>query len=401
MTTKNTKNIGGTEKDAFHRYKRPELKTKVEKPGTNGVKTVIENMSAIAKALRVPPEYPTRFLGYELCTQATYEDSSDRTCTVVKGKHTEKDLDKALDEFIKKFVLCPRCKLPETKISVKKGQVRINCAGCGHAGPLATGHRLENYISKNPPNQKKSQDGSKEKKVDEDEKQEEKKSIEEPEKKDEEENWSLDTSVEARKARRAEFLAAQLVNTGRSTGATDDAKPETVLKLFMKSKTEAIAIAAELDRLQLKHGLSPEERYRILLLASIDLSTPKTLASQFAKQASLFKRVVKGQNAGVLFITSIERLLDSVSPSPSDSQEQAEGRAKHQEDTKTNLISRIGLVLQKLYEGDVLPEEAILAWAQSPPDASAWVVGRDVATQSRKCANPFVEWLQSAEEDED
>jgi len=169
----------------------------------------------------------------------------------------------------------------------------------------------------------------------------------------------------------------------------------------MKSKTEAIAIAAELDRLQLKHGLSPEERYRILLLASIDLSTPKTLASQFAKQASLFKRVVKGQNAGVLFITSIERLLDSVSPSPSDSQEQAEGRAKHQEDTKTNLISRIGLVLQKLYEGDVLPEEAILAWAQSPPDASAWAVGRDVATQSRKCANPFVEWLQSAEEDED
>jgi len=146
-----TKNIGGTDKDAFYRYKRPELKTKVEKPGTNGVKTVIENMAAVAKALKVPPEYPTRFLGYELCTQATFEDSADRTCTIVKGKYSIEELDRALDEFIKKFVLCPVCKLPETRISVKKGQVRIRCASCGHAGPLTSSHRLENYISKNPP----------------------------------------------------------------------------------------------------------------------------------------------------------------------------------------------------------------------------------------------------------
>jgi len=147
METK-TKNIGGVDKDKFHRYKRPVPIVKVEKPGTNGVKTVIENMTAIAKALEIPPEYPTRFFGYELGSQATYEDSTDRTCTIIKGKHTLQDLDRLLEEFIKKFILCPKCKLPETKISVKKGQVRIDCRGCGHAGPLATGHRLENFIAK-------------------------------------------------------------------------------------------------------------------------------------------------------------------------------------------------------------------------------------------------------------
>jgi len=154
METK-TKNIGGVDKDKFHRYKRPVPIIKVEKPGTNGVKTVIENMTAIAKALAIPPEYPTRFFGYELGSQATYEDSADRTCTIIKGKHTVQDLDRILEEFIKKFILCPKCKLPETKISVKKEQVRIDCRGCGFAGPLATGHRLENFITKNPPNQKK------------------------------------------------------------------------------------------------------------------------------------------------------------------------------------------------------------------------------------------------------
>jgi len=416
-----TKNIGGTDKDAFYRYKRPELKTKVEKPGTNGVKTVIENIGAIAKALKVPPEYPTRFLGYELCTQATFEDSTDRTCTIVKGKHTEKELDKALDEFIKKFVLCPTCKLPETRISVKKGQVRIKCASCGHAGPLTTGHRLENYIAKNPPNQTKEskakgtgKDPTKKTKGKDDSSDEEpsqptdgkEKPAEKQKEEIEKEDWSLDTSIEAQKARRAEFLAAQLVKTNRTSGAGEEGekgestKPETILKNFIKDNSDGVAIAAELDRLQLKHGLSPEERYRILLTAAIDLSQPKTLGAQFTKRAPLFKKAVKGKAAGVLFITSIERLLDSGSIPHGGSQE-AETRGKSQEDLKTNLVSRIALVLQKLYEGDVLEEDAILTWAQSPPEVSAWAVGRDVASYARKSAKPFIDWLQSAEEDED
>jgi len=413
MATK-TKNIGGTDKDAFYRYKRPELKTKVEKPGTNGVKTVIENIGAIAKALKVPPEYPTRFLGYELCTQATYEDSADRTCTIVKGKHTEKELDKALDEFIKKFVLCPTCKLPETRISVKKGQVRIKCASCGHAGPLLTGHRLENFIAKNPPNQKKGKDGkepgkSKGKNKDESsdeepsEEKEKKEKEKAPEKKKDEiekEDWSLDTSIEAQKARRTEFLLAQGVKT-RSSETSDDSegsKPETILKNFMKDTTDSVAVAAELDRLQLKHGLSPEERYRILLTASIDLSNPKTIAAQFSKWAPLFKKTIKGKTQGVLFITSIERLLDSGSVHGNSTQE-AETRGKAQEDLKSNLVSRIALVLQKLYEADVLVEEAVLSWAQSPPEVSSWAVGRDVAAYARKSAKPFTDWLENAEEE--
>jgi len=395
METK-TKNIGGTDKDKYHRYKRPEFKTKVEKPGTNGVKTVIENMSAIAKALQVPPEYPTRFLGYELCTQATYEDSADRTCTIIKGKHTVQDLDKALEEFIKKFILCSKCKLPETKISVKKGQVRVNCRGCGHAGPLTTGHKLDNYISKNPPSRKKD-DGFKKS-------TEEKSPTEiEPEKKDEDEKeeWSLDTSIEAQKARRAEFLAAQRGKTPISPDEeTENAKPETILKNFMQITTDPVAVLAELDRLQLKHGLVPEERYRILLMSAIDVSSPKTIATQFTKQAPLLKRVVKDKSGGILLITSIERLLDSASPRPSDSgQEQAEIRSKLQEDLKANFVTRIPVILKKLYDEDALSEEAILAWAQSPPEASA-AVGKDVATYARKCAKPFIQWLQTAEEAE-
>ena len=41
-------------RDANHRYKMPALATKTESRG-NGVKTVVVNMAAVAKALRVAP----------------------------------------------------------------------------------------------------------------------------------------------------------------------------------------------------------------------------------------------------------------------------------------------------------------------------------------------------------
>lgn len=41
--------------DIYYRYKMPVLKAKVEGKG-NGIKTVIENMADIAKAMDRPPE---------------------------------------------------------------------------------------------------------------------------------------------------------------------------------------------------------------------------------------------------------------------------------------------------------------------------------------------------------
>jgi len=42
----------------------PALQLKIEGKG-NGIKTNIVNMSDVSKALRVPNEYPLKFLGFE------------------------------------------------------------------------------------------------------------------------------------------------------------------------------------------------------------------------------------------------------------------------------------------------------------------------------------------------
>jgi len=165
----------------------------------------------------------------------------------------------------------------------------------------------------------------------------------------------------------------------------------------MKNTTDPVSIIAELDRLQLKHGMGPEERCRILLVSAIDVSVPKTLATQFTTRAPLLKRLAKDRASGILLITSIERLLDSASPRSGDTGQ--ESRSKLKEDLKANFVTRIGVILQKLYDMDVLSEETIVTWAQSPPEISAWAVGKDVAAYARSCAKPLIEWLQSAEEE--
>ena len=56
--------------------------------------------------------------------------------------------------FVEKYILCPKCKLPETTIIVKKNTIYGNCKACGRTKPLDNAHRVSNYIVKNPPKDK-------------------------------------------------------------------------------------------------------------------------------------------------------------------------------------------------------------------------------------------------------
>jgi translation initiation factor 5 len=71
----------------------------------------------------------------------------------VNGSHDASKLQDLLDGFIKKFVLCPECDNPETVLSVqsKKEVLNQSCKACGYSGVIKGGHRLINYVIKNPP----------------------------------------------------------------------------------------------------------------------------------------------------------------------------------------------------------------------------------------------------------
>ncbi|CAF1527839.1 unnamed protein product, partial [Adineta steineri] len=145
-------NVNRQTNDMFYRYKMPKLLAKVEGTG-NGIKTVVVNATAIAKALSRPTTYVTKFFGYELGAQVQMNAKDDRY--IVNGSHDCEKLQNLLDGFIKRFVLCPNCDNPETRLSFRKrngGEIHQRCIACGYTGTInMASHKLTTYIAKNPP----------------------------------------------------------------------------------------------------------------------------------------------------------------------------------------------------------------------------------------------------------
>lgn len=130
----------------------PLLTTKIEGKG-NGIKTVIPNMTDVARALSRPPTYTTKFFGCELGAQTSFDEKNERY--IVNGAHDANRLRELLDVFIEKFVLCKSCKNPETELIIlKNGRVEDiirDCKACGERTGVDMRHKLTTFILKNPP----------------------------------------------------------------------------------------------------------------------------------------------------------------------------------------------------------------------------------------------------------
>jgi len=154
--------------------------------------------------------------------------------------------------------------------------------------------------------------------------------------------------------------------------------PVTILKVFIAGREHTVdEIVGELKRLQLSRGLDDSQRVKILLEALIDTSDPAKVVPQFKKHAALLKRLASDKNAGNVLLVCIEELVGVI---------------------EKKLLPRVPVILQTLYESEVLDEQTLLSWHAMPPEAS-WLVNKKVAAQVRQKAKPFVEWLKSAEEE--
>lgn len=389
-------NIGGDQNDASYRYKMPRVQTKVEGRG-NGIKTVIPNMVEMAKALHVPPAYPTKFFGIELGAQSKFNKKDERA--IVNGAHMTADMQKLMMNYIQIFVLCPTCGLPELNMEVKKSSIKIDCAACGHNAPLQTAHKLTTYILKNPPkgkkgNKKGGKKGTKQERRALKNNSKENKagsngaSDDVPE--EEEQEWFTDTSKTAQKQRMEEEFAEMNENSGVSPeveaileaakAENKENAPVTVLKIFLaKGERANVDVISELRRLQLARGLDDPQRLKVLLEALIDPTEVKTVHQQFAKKAVLLAHYAQDRNQATTLINCLEELCGVVHP---------------------QLMVRVPHILQALYETDVLDEEVLLGWYESPPESS-WLVNKDIATEVRERALPLITWLREAESDED
>lgn len=367
-------NVNRNITDPFYRYKMPKLLAKVEGKG-NGIKTVVVNMTEIAKSLERPAMYPTKYFGCELGAQTNFDAKNERY--IVNGEHDASRLQDLLDGFIKKFVLCQKCDNPETALTVRRNQINSKCKACGHAFLIDNKHKLSTFIVKNPPKletdvvgaTKVKENGTT--KEDHEETNGADKSSDGDDGLEDDDDWAdpvdesgaltagigklvIDKDLEKSVGERLDILEKFMLN----------AKEE-------KNIGDGKALIDEAERLDVKQKAA-------LLLAVTLLNENVLKEKQLVNFKKAFLRfTLNDKKAQKYLMGGIETLI-----------------VNHE----SELLAKSAHIVKSLYDLDIVDEEVILAWAEKP---SSKYVKKNKSKEIIDVCAPVIEWLKEAEEESD
>jgi translation initiation factor 5 len=131
-------NVDGSD-DPGYRYRMPRAEVCVERRGT-----LLKNCGEIAKALHRPPQYLAKFCGLLLGCHAEFDE--EQRAAVIRGDHLPATVHGLVRKFIDGWVLCARCRLPETRLEVGRSKVTFDCKACGARRGASAEHKLTAFI---------------------------------------------------------------------------------------------------------------------------------------------------------------------------------------------------------------------------------------------------------------
>ncbi|KAK4179243.1 domain found in IF2B/IF5-domain-containing protein [Triangularia setosa] len=402
--------------DAFYRYKMERIQTKIEGKG-NGIKTVVVNLSSVAQSLARPGSYLIKYFGFELGAQTNIDPADDRW--IINGAHEANKLQELLDGFISKFVLCKKCKNPETDVHIKDGHITLDCKACGQRTDVDLRLKLSGFILKNVPKKTKKdkaerkaarkarQNGGKDNGSGEDNGSDQpspngdidiasdddaltrkiKKEAQNLESKpvaDKEVEWAVDMSAEAVKARQQDLpdeFKAKLVLNGDDEDEDGEGGNTVYDQLADWIQSEAAAQDGvdnvdDVDIYLKAKELGIEAKHRTLIVLVMTLFD-EAVVSQIGKRASMLKQMVSSERHEKALLGGTEKLLADLGKEHYD-----------------KIVKILGLY----YHHDLVSEEVVTKWGAK---ASKKYVDGPVSKKIRKAAEPFLTWLAEAESEED
>ncbi|KAK1240185.1 hypothetical protein MKX08_007627 [Trichoderma sp. CBMAI-0020] len=408
--------------DAFYRYKMERIQTKIEGKG-NGIKTVVVNLSSVAQSLARPGSYVIKYFGFELGAQTNIDPKDDRW--IINGAHDAAKLQDHLDGFINKFVLCKKCKNPETDVIIKDDHIILDCKACGQRTDVDLRLKLSGFILKNQPKKGKKdkaerraakkakqnghakengngsgEDGSEhgsnetgdnEADVGSDDEfqkvQAEAITAANAEHEIKDDEWAVDMSAEAVKARQAQ-LPGELKQKLNIGGDDEDEDGEgggnTVyddLGNWIVQEAEEKGGVDKVDSINIyvkAKELGIENKHRSVLVL-VQTVFDKNILAQIPKRASMLKQFVTSEKHEKALLGGTERLVGTLSK-------------EHPE-----MLQQVAKILQLYYEHDLATEEVLIPWGSK---ASKKYIDVATSRKVRKAAEPFINWLKEAESEE-
>jgi len=120
-------------KEAYSNIKVPEkvcdrFEIKKVTGHQEGNRTIIDNFMQIASCLSRDPYFLTKFLFRELATFGDME--GDRL--ILNRKISSARINEKIEAFVNKYVICAKCKKPDTEIIEEGDKTFIRCMACTH-----------------------------------------------------------------------------------------------------------------------------------------------------------------------------------------------------------------------------------------------------------------------------
>lgn len=207
--------------------------------------------------------------------------------------------------------------------------------------------------------------------------------------------WHTDLSAEAVAARAAE---AEAIEAAAAAAMEASAAEEVVatldnlqvddenaldsavanLQRFLKESHSESEIFEELCRQQTYSALPVTDRLVIFFRSAF---TKEVLSSnQVAKFAPVLEKIIDAQHAQYQLLALTEHFC----------------AVEHSE-----LLTSYPILLKLLYDEDLLEEECLVAWANNGvrKEYAHWAVTDELAAKLKTLLQPFIEWLENAEEE--
>lgn len=390
-------NIAGTipVKDENYRYKMPPIVPKVEGRG-NGIKTVLVNISDVALALNRDASELTKFFGFELGSQNTFSDDGRDIRAVVNGSHSTSDLQTMLTKYIEMFVLCKNCHLPETHYKSKGGVINQKCLACGEKSPCDMTHKLTTFIVKNHKKAKEDENAGKDGK---DKKRGEKKdavssSATSP--------ASKSTEKKSSRKKEGEEDGDNVAKRNGEENGDDEVEGQEcdainlAIEQFRKWYVNKIQngsaastglvsheslVVEELRLIQTRLSLRPMDRIMIYM-GAVFADEPLLARDQVDEHKAIFLILAPTALQQRHLIASAEWYCGTHRP---------------------DMLPFFSVMLRQMYFADIVEEEVVYEWkadhTRNDFTVDSYLITTETLELLRQAAQPFVTWLQEAEEE--
>ena len=91
-------------------------------------RTIISNFLQVASCIRRPAISLMKFLSKELASSA--EIKGDRL--ILSRKLTSNNINEKIEKYARNYVLCAKCKKPDTELDTVGAKIFLRCLACGN-----------------------------------------------------------------------------------------------------------------------------------------------------------------------------------------------------------------------------------------------------------------------------